>query len=268
MTGYEIRLKRFLPDGERIVVLAADHGLFLGPVPGLEDFPGTIKKLARADAVLMAPGMARFCTEVFSRQQRPNLILRLNWASGHLFNWGYTQEEPSEMIYPEDALAMGADVALVSLTLDTGNEAIDARNVKVFAEMVRRKEKCGLPLIAEYYPVRPDRNEEQIAEDVYNISRMACEMGADALKTFYIGKLSEQLNRNVPIPILALGGDKKSEVGALQQAQASIKAGMAGVVFGRNIFQAKKPEQFLEALISVVKHNKDPENAAKEFNLT
>ncbi len=171
------------------------------------------------------------------------------------------------MIYPEDALAMGADIGLASLTLYTGNEATDAENVRIFAEMMRRKEKCGLPVIAEYYPVRPDRNEEQIAEDVYNISRMACEMGADALKTFYIGKLSAELNRNVPIPILALGGDKRSEVTALKQAQASIEAAMAGVVFGRNIFQARNPGHFLEALIAVVNERQDPESAAKEFNL-
>jgi DhnA family fructose-bisphosphate aldolase class Ia len=36
------------------------------------------------------------------------------------------------------------------------------------------------------------------------------------------------------------------------------------VVFGRNVFQAKKPEAFLEALIAVVKNGMNPQDA-EEF---
>ena len=41
-----------------------------------------------------------------------------------------------------------------------------------------------------------------------------------------------------------------------------------GVVFGRNVVQAKYPERFLDALKQVVKAGMAPDKAAKEFGLS
>jgi DhnA family fructose-bisphosphate aldolase class Ia len=49
-----------------------------------------------------------------------------------------------------------------------------------------------------------------------------------------------------PTPILALGGPKHaSEEAALEVIRDVALAGAAGVIFGRNVFQAKNLEQFL-----------------------
>ena len=39
MIGRTLRLKKFIPDGERIIILPLDHGEFQGPRKGLVDFP-------------------------------------------------------------------------------------------------------------------------------------------------------------------------------------------------------------------------------------
>jgi len=90
------------------------------------------------------------------------------------------------------------------------------------------------------------------------------EFGADLIKTVYVEQF-DQLTKIVPVPVLALGGAKTSRpVEAFEIAYRAIQKGAAGVVFGRNVFQAKKPEAFLEALIAVVKNGMNPQDA-EEF---
>jgi DhnA family fructose-bisphosphate aldolase class Ia len=54
---------------------------------------------------------------------------------------------------PTEALRLGADVALVSLTLETGSEANDAHNVAVFRELCGAAQELGMPVVGEYFPV-------------------------------------------------------------------------------------------------------------------
>jgi len=53
----------------------------------------------------------------------------------------------------------------------------------------------------------------------------------------------------VPIPVFALGGAKfKNEADALALARNAFRAGAAGLVFGRNVIQARKPDRFIQQL--------------------
>jgi len=52
-----MRLNRFFSNGENAVVVAIDHGMFDGPLPGMINMPEVVKKIdAGVDAVLLAPG--------------------------------------------------------------------------------------------------------------------------------------------------------------------------------------------------------------------
>ena len=67
LDGRNLRLARLIGDG-RAVVIAIDHGLFDGPIPGMENLPDTAAKINPAvDAVLLSPGMLRHCHGVFAR---------------------------------------------------------------------------------------------------------------------------------------------------------------------------------------------------------
>ena len=69
LDGRQLRLRRLVGDG-RAVVIAIDHGLFDGPIPGMENLPETAAKINPAvDAVLLSPGMLRHCHGVFARLQ-------------------------------------------------------------------------------------------------------------------------------------------------------------------------------------------------------
>jgi DhnA family fructose-bisphosphate aldolase class Ia len=98
--------------------------------------------------------------------------------------------------------------------------------------------------------------------------RIICELGADAIKTFYTGERFADVVAGVPIPVFALGAEKLDrQIDALNLAAQAVRAGAAGVVFGRNVVQADRPAAFLRGLKDVVQGRATPEEAATEHGL-
>jgi DhnA family fructose-bisphosphate aldolase class Ia len=262
MDGRAIRIGRLLGEG-RAVVIAADHGMFDGPIAGLEDLPAAVEKINPAvDAVLLAPGMLRHCGSSFARQKRPLAIVRLNWNTVYCFKYGYLGARSVYSYQPEDALREGADLALASLTLQTGDEERDAANVEVYSRLVAACHALGLPVIGEYFPANASRlSPEELHENVSIGVRIAAELGADAIKTFHTCHFREICNA-CPAPLLGLGAEKLPQpVDALRLAGQLMNDGAKGVVFGRNALQVSDPFAFQAALCRVVKQGLSPENA-------
>jgi len=253
MTGKEIRKERFFSNGNPVVV-AIDHGQYFGPIPGLIDVKPTVSKLSQADGILMTPFVVSHVKETFFRKDGPSLIVRLNWTTALCIPWKYKEAHTKLIVEPDEALSLGADIVLANLTLQSGSEKVDAKNVKVFAEIAKRKEKAGIPLIGEIIPMTPLSNKKKLHKQVKDAVRIAWELGADMIKTYYTGETFEEVVEGVPIPVFVLGGEKmKTEKDALKLAEKAISSGAKGVVFGRNVFQSKDPEQFIQKLKKVVR---------------
>jgi DhnA family fructose-bisphosphate aldolase class Ia len=268
MGGREIRLRRLFGAG-RAVIIAIDHGLFDGPIPAMEDLPATAAKInPDVDAVLLGPGMLRHCAGLFADRRRPLAVLRLNWNTVYCFCWSYRKARSVATYGVEDGLREGMDIALVSLTLETGDEERDAANVEVFARLTTECHKLGIPVIGEYFPVgHPDMTPEQLHQSVLIGSRIIAELGADAIKTFYTHDFKE-VTRGCPVPVLGLGAEKRpTQLDALKLAAAEVAGGSGGVVFGRNAIQVPDPHAFQAALCEVVRDGADPEAAAATHNL-
>ena len=45
MTGKDLRLNKLFTKGENAVIVAIDHGMFDGPIPGMIDLKATVKKI-------------------------------------------------------------------------------------------------------------------------------------------------------------------------------------------------------------------------------
>jgi len=268
-SGEHIRLSRLFDGAENVVVVAVDHGLYFGPVEGLIDLPAVINNLKGADAVLLSAGMASHCVDFFARREAPTMILRLNWATNYVAPWGYEHSHSVHLLDPAEAVRLGADIVLGSVTLKTPDQAEDAHNVELFASYVQQKERAGVPIICEVYPIGGDNAKpEELQEQVAIGCRMAAELGADMIKTFYTGDGFSKIVAATPIPILALGALKRpTEKDALIAAAEAINHGARGVVFGRNVVQASDPERFLSALKEVVKTGMAPDVAASKFHL-
>ncbi len=268
LDGREIRLQRLVGDG-RAVIIAVDHGLFDGPIPAMENLPATVEKINPCvDAVLLASGMLRQCHTVFSRPKRPLAIVRLNWNTVYCFGLNYRDAKSVTAIGPEDALREGMDIALVSLTLETGSEQRDAENVEVFAKLTNESHRLGIPVIGEYFPTESDKlTPEQMHEKVLLGSRIVAELGADAIKTFYTHDFSA-VTGSCPVPVFGLGAEKlPTQREALDLAAREISDGAGGVVFGRNAIQVPRPFDFQAALCDVVKQGKTVDDAVRENGL-
>jgi DhnA family fructose-bisphosphate aldolase class Ia len=268
-TGESIRLQRLFDGDQNIVIVAIDHGLYNGPRPGFENLAPIVSRLGGADGILLSPGMVAHVQTVFEHRSAPALILRLNWGTQYATQWGYTESRSVPMISAQQAVSLGADIVLVGMSIKTGSEAVDAENVAQVARCVAEKREVGVPIIGEVYPaghedIAPEERHEQISIGC----RIAAELGADMVKTFHTGERFAEIVRSTPVPILALGSRKAPrEVDALELAAAAIRDGARGVVFGRNVIQARSPERFLEALQEVVKNGADPAAAAEKHKL-
>jgi DhnA family fructose-bisphosphate aldolase class Ia len=163
---------------------------------------------------------------------------------------------------------MGADLALVCLTLMTGSEERDARGVELFAKLRAECHALGLPVIGEYFPRNVgELSAEELGAQVRNGCRILAELGADCVKTFHTGKFPGVVE-GCPIPIFGLGAEKTpTQLEALGLARREIDEGARGVVFGRNAIQVPDPPAFQRALCEVVKRGADPAEVVKRFGL-
>lgn len=268
MNGHAIRLGRLTSAGPTVVV-AIDHGEFDGPIAHLEDAPKVARGIdPSVDAILLSPGMIGHCVDVFGRKGSPAAIVRLNWATTYCFSWNYTQAETVAAMTAAEAAAAGADAVLISLSLQSGSERCDARNVKVFSRLAAGARKIGLPVIGEYFPARGEHVQgRELFEEVKIGVRILAELGSDAVKTFHTEDFA-QVAGGCPVPVWALGASKKKTMrDALALARREIDDGARGVVFGRNAFSWPRAAAFQRALVDVVRHGKAVDQAMTSHEL-
>ena len=252
--GRKIRLNRVLGGSQRrALVVAFDHALVLGPIPGTEDPLGKIRQFSQAgvDALLLNLGLIRQFANSTGAGSIPPLIARIDWTTvwSAIGQNGRGDLHSSLLAHPEDALRHGADAVLTYLVVGTGDAEFEMKEITRNAEVARECERVGIPLIVE--SLARGKNVQTPGDPKWlNLhTRMAVELGADAVKTDYSGDPSSMrlVVENCPIPILVLGGSRHaSDKQALDVVREVAVAGAAGVFFGRNVFQADNISGFLK----------------------
>ena len=96
--------------------------------------------------------------------------------------------------------------------------------------------------------------------------RMAAELGAQIVKTYYVPEDFETITASCPVPIVMAGGKKISELEALTMSWSAIQGGASGVDMGRNIFQSDSPLAMMKAVNKVVHEQLSPKDAFDYFN--
>jgi len=269
MNGKSLRLEKLFNQNENAVIVAIDHGLFDGPIPGMIDLKKTAEKINPCvDGVLLSPGMLKHLRPAFNYKGAPMPIVRLNWSSVYCFHWNYNNAYTVLAQTVEEAVANGAEIVLASLTLQTGSEKTDTRNVEVYSRLVNAADRLGIPVIGEYFPTHSDKlTKEEMHEQVYSCCRILSELGCDMIKTFNTHDF-KKVTESCPVPVFGLGAEKTPlQIQALQLAANEIRDGARGVVFGRNAIQVSNPSAFQQALCDVVKRGMKPEEAVVKYKL-
>jgi DhnA family fructose-bisphosphate aldolase class Ia len=269
MYGKEIRMSRLFSDKKNAVIIAIDHGMFDGPIPGMINLKETIEKISPVvDGILISPGMLRECGSAFSFKGAPVPIVRINWSDIYCFHWNYNQANTVVAMTVEDAVSAGAEIVVISLTIATGNPDTDSKNIEIYCKLKNEAMRLGIPVIGEFFPAYSYKlNREEMQEKVYSGCRILSELGTDMIKTFYTSAFRE-VTESTPVPIFGLGAEKKpTQLEALQLAADEIRDGARGVVFGRNAIQVPDPVSFQKALCEVVKNGMKPREAINHFKL-
>jgi len=259
--GKKIRLCRVLGggSGHRALVVAFDHALVLGPIPGTEDPLGQIRRFAQADvdALLLNLGLIRQFANSHVSGPLPALIARIDWTTvwTAFSSNGNGALRSTLLARPEDALRHGADAVVTYMVVGTGDAEFESKEVARTADIARECERVGIPLIVE--SLARGRTVENPGDPKWlNLhTRMAVELGADAVKTDYTGDpvSMRSVVEGCPIPILVLGGSRQgSDRDALETVRNVVASGAAGVFFGRNVFQAADMKGFLKQARAVL----------------
>lgn len=264
MAGKEIRMGRLLSRG-KVVIVAADHGSYMGPFAGIDELPKQIHALKKADALLLMPGMVQQCRKVFADRDAPLCIVRVNYATHYVKAYEYERGYNERLISVKHAVSLGADIVIASV-LFSGDDEANTRSITQFGEYVEEAQALGIPVIGEYIPKGSIDTFQDNIDRLILGTRAVAEFGCDLIKTVYVEKF-DQIVKTAGVPVFGLGGAKTDKtIDSFKAAHNAVSKGAAGVVFGRNVICAEDPARYLDHLIEIVKNGMDPNDAAKSYD--
>ncbi|MCC6304797.1 MAG: 3-hydroxy-5-phosphonooxypentane-2,4-dione thiolase [Rhodobacteraceae bacterium] len=252
--GLKARLARiFRPATGRTVMLAFDHGYFQGPTRGLERIDLTIAPIAAAADVLMCTrGALR--SMIAPETGRP-VMLRCSAGSSVL------TELSNELVAVDIEDAIRLDAAGMAAQVYIGAE-FEHRSIANVVKLVDTGTRYGIPTMAV---TAVGKEMARDARYFALASRIAAELGAHLVKTYFVEEGFEKVALSCPVPIVIAGGKKLPERAALAMARRAIDEGAAGVDMGRNVFQSEAPAAMLQALNAVVHGGETAEQAYGMF---
>ena len=261
MIGKKIRLERIINRHTgRTVIAPMDHGVSNGPMKGIIDIDKTVESISQggADAILMHKGIVEQGHRGYGKDI--GLIVHLSASTSLAPN-------PNNKVIVtsvEKAIQLGADAVSVHVNLGSETES------EMLQELGEISETCsywGIPLLAMMYPRGQKVENEHDVELVKHAARVGSELGVDIVKTNYTGDPDsfKEVVEGALVPVVIAGGPKvDTDEELLQMVKDSIEVGGAGVVFGRNLFQAENPGKITKAISEVV-HNDLEVNEALKF---
>jgi putative autoinducer-2 (AI-2) aldolase len=241
--GLQNRLARIIrPATGHTVMLAVDHGYFLGPTSRLENPRETIAPLLPyADALMPTRGVLR--TSVDPKTQTP-IVLRVSGGTS-IIGPSLADEEITTTF--EEAIRMNVSAVALSIFVGTDYEHQTLMNL---ADLVNEGETYGIPVLAVTAV-----GKELAKRDARFLSlscRIAAELGAHFVKTYYCEDF-EKVVEGCPVPVVIAGGPKLDTMkDVFQLTHDALSRGAVGVDMGRNIWQSDHPVAAIQGVRAIV----------------
>ena len=234
----------------RTFVVPMDHGISIGPVPGLYDMRQTVRQMAGTgvSGIVVHKGLVRTVTPCLRRSPDITLIVHLCASTSQA-------PDPNEkqlVCTVQEALALGADAVSVHVNIGADTEGQMLRD---FAEVAERCHSLRVPLLAMVYARGPKLKVQFSEAFNTHCARVADEIGADLVKVQYTGSRDSfaRVVKSVSIPVVIAGGPRMtSDEEVLQMVWDSLAAGGAGVSIGRNVFGASNVRGMCRAMAQIV----------------
>jgi putative autoinducer-2 (AI-2) aldolase len=243
------------PETGRSVMLAVDHGYFMGPTHRLEEPRKTIAPLLPyADAIMLTRGTLR--TSVDPGASIP-IVLRVSGGSSIL-----SETLSNETITTSLREAIRLNATAVALSIFVGSPH-EHQTLAGLAKLIDEAEEYGIPVLA--VTAVGKELEKRDARYLALSCRIAAELGSRIVKTYYcedFGKVVE----GCPVPLVVAGGPKlETELDAFQLAHDAVSEGAVGVDMGRNIWQSEHPIPMIKAIRGIVHGNASVREAQQTY---
>ena len=268
--GKKTRLGRLLykygPANGTLLLLPIDQGLEHGPVdflsnPDSEDpeFQLKLAKDGNYSGIVFHIGLAEKYMKKYAGDVP--LVLKLNGKT----NIPSEDEAFSPLdASVEDAVRLGADAVGYTLYVGSPSQELD---ISQFNQIRQSAERYGMPVIMWSYPRGRAIEAKGGKNSVYAVdyaARVACELGADVVK-LNMPEFKEDQKAQYPkayqglklndleamkkviksagrTMVLVSGGSKLSDEDLINKVNICLKAGVTGLIFGRNMWQRKYDE--------------------------
>lgn len=231
------------PDG-KCLMLAIDHGYFMGPTHGMERPAEMIEPLLpHIDSLMLSPGI--LTTSVSPVLRNIGWVLRASGGNSVLED---DIDNEGLILTAREAIKMNASAIAVSVFVGADHQHQTLLNL---ANAINDAAQYNLPVLG-VTAVGKKLKDKKEKRYLALASRICAEFGADIVKTYYCEGFEEVVAK-VPAPIVVAGGPKlETYRDVLELTYNAIQAGAIGVDMGRNVWQSDFPAAILQGVRAIV----------------
>ncbi|MDY6967527.1 MAG: 3-hydroxy-5-phosphonooxypentane-2,4-dione thiolase [Spirochaetota bacterium] len=254
--GMRNRLSSLIQSDGHCFFLPIDHGYFQGPTRCLERPAETIKELLPyADGLFVTRGVLRSCVDP---DINTPIILRVSGATSVI-----GKDLANEVITNSIEDIIRLNVAAVGLSIFVGSD-YEKETLENLANLVNVCENYGIPVMA--VTAVGKELEKRTARFLSLSCRIAAELGAKVVKTYYCSEDFDKVTGGCPVPVVMAGGPKcETELEVFEFVYDGMQKGAIGVNLGRNVWQNRNPVAIMRALRSVIHEKATPKEALEIF---
>jgi putative autoinducer-2 (AI-2) aldolase len=254
--GMKNRLSQLIQKDGKALFLPIDHGYFQGPTHMLEKPGETIKPLIQyADAVMLTRGVLRNCVD--PAIPKP-IILRVSGGTSVV-----GEDLANEGLITSVREIIRLNASAVSMSVFVGSK-YEHQSLTNLARLVDECEDYGVPVMA--VTAVGKELEKREARYLALCCRIAAELGARVVKTYYCPEKFEKVVEGCPVPVVIAGGPKvDTQREVFDFVYDGMQKGAIGVNLGRNIWQTEHPVAAIRALRAIIHENCTPQEAQDLF---
>ena len=254
--GMRNRLSRLIRNDGHCQFLPIDHGYFQGPTRCLERPGETIRELLPyADGLFVTRGVLRSCV---SPDTSTPIILRVSGGTSVVGS-----DLANEVITTSIEEIIRLNVAAVGLSIFVGSD-YEKQTLENLSILINECEDYGIPVMA--VTAVGKELEKRTARYLALSCRIAAELGAKIVKTYYCADGFEKVVDGCPVPVVIAGGPKcESELEVFEFVYDGMQKGAIGVNLGRNVWQNPHPVAMMRALNGIIHDGLNPKQALDRY---
>ncbi len=247
--GKQIRMERLMNRNTgKTVIVPMDHGVTVGPIPGVQDIRKAVGYAAEGGANAVVEHKGQVGKGHRGEGKDIGLVVHLSGST----NLSPSPHAKTLVCSVMEAVKLGADGVSIHVNLGNGDEK---QMLNDFGRVSDEAREWGMPLLAMVYPRGEKIKDEFDVSVVKHAARVGDELGADVVKVSYTGSSETfaEVVKGCGIPVVIAGGPRMdSDKEILEMVKGATDAGGAGVSIGRNVFQHDTPARLVSVISAIV----------------